>query len=107
MYLRQSHAPQILDGQIFLGCEFPCAEGYRAQLHEYGKKVGEALAAHGAMERFAMDFVTVQQPDGSWECPAVRNPELSCSQPSACLSTIEMCAAALVRPYTHLSLTCH
>ena len=25
---------QILNGQVFLGCEFPCKDGYRAQLHE-------------------------------------------------------------------------
>jgi hypothetical protein len=25
---------QILDGQVFMGCEFPCKDGYRAQLHE-------------------------------------------------------------------------
>jgi hypothetical protein len=35
-------------------CEFPCKDGYRAQLHEYGRKVGEALSKHGAMERFGV-----------------------------------------------------
>ena len=30
-----------------------------------GMKVGRALAAHGAMERFAMDFVTVKREDGA------------------------------------------
>ena len=34
-------------------------------------KVGKALAAHGAMERFAMDFVTVKRADGGWDCHAI------------------------------------
>lgn len=57
--------------QVFLGCEFPADEGYRAALQEGGMKVGKALAAHGAMERFAMDFVTVKRADGGWDCHAI------------------------------------
>ena len=30
--------------QVFLGCEFPADEGYRAALQEGGMKVGKALA---------------------------------------------------------------
>eukprot|EP01052_Picozoa_sp_SAG31_P044707 SAG31_NODE_7893_length_1572_cov_1.078751_2_plen_92_part_00 len=33
--------------------------------------VGRALAAHGAIERFAMDFVTVKKTDGTWETHAI------------------------------------
>ena len=58
---------QMLDGQVFLGCTFPCDPSYRTMMHEYGRKVGAALAAHGAVERFAMDFVTVPKEDGSWD----------------------------------------
>ena len=62
---------QILDGQIFLGCEFPADASYRAALQEGGIKVGKALAKHGGMERFAMDFVTVRRQDGGWDCHAI------------------------------------
>ena len=31
----------------------------------------EALAKHGGMERFAMDFVTVRRQDGGWDCHAI------------------------------------
>jgi hypothetical protein len=63
--------PASFSSQVFLGCEFPADEGYRAALQEGGMKVGKALAAHGAMERFAMDFVTVKREDGGWDCHAI------------------------------------
>ncbi len=59
------------DGQIYLGCEFPADERYRLQLQDYGRRIGECLAAKGAMERFGVDFVVVQQPDGQWDCQAI------------------------------------
>ena len=40
-------------------------------MQEAGLKVGKALASHGAMERFAMDFVTVRRADGGWDCHAI------------------------------------
>ncbi|HEY9696087.1 MAG TPA: peptide ligase PGM1-related protein [Trichocoleus sp.] len=62
------------DGQVFLGCRFPADESYRLQLQDYGMKVGKALAAKGALERFSLDFIAVQQPDrphDPWDLQAI------------------------------------
>jgi len=32
---------QVLDNQVYLGCEFPCKQEYRLQLMEYGRRVYE------------------------------------------------------------------
>ncbi|MEO1593501.1 MAG: peptide ligase PGM1-related protein [Cyanobacteria bacterium J06632_22] len=55
------------DGQIFLGCTFPADAGYRLALQEMGRKVGEALAAKGALERYSVDFIAVHQPENQQE----------------------------------------
>ncbi len=44
-------------GQTYLGCRFPADAVYRAELMRHGQAVGEALAAEGALERYAVDFV--------------------------------------------------
>jgi PGM1 C-terminal domain len=65
---------QILGGpnqQIYLGCRFPAAEGYRLQLQELGLKVGENLSEKGVLERFGVDFVAVQAEDGTWQTEAI------------------------------------
>ncbi|MBF1999226.1 MAG: carboxylate-amine ligase [Synechococcales cyanobacterium M58_A2018_015] len=59
------------DGQVFLGCRFPADDAYRLKLQEYGLRVGENLAAKGALERFSLDFVAVRQPDQSWDLQAI------------------------------------
>ena len=59
------------DGQIFLGCQFPAASGYRLQLQELGLAIGKNLAAKGAIERFAVDFIAVQNSDGNWDLHAI------------------------------------
>ncbi|WP_310489403.1 peptide ligase PGM1-related protein [Chamaesiphon sp. VAR_69_metabat_338] len=59
------------DGQIFLGCQFPAAAGYRHQLQELGLAVGKNLAAKGAIERFGVDFMAVPNADGSWDLEAI------------------------------------
>jgi hypothetical protein len=59
------------DGQIFLGCQFPAAEGYRRQLQDLGLEIGKNLAAKGAMERFGVDFIAVQNVDGNWDLHAI------------------------------------
>lgn len=58
------------DGQIYLGCRFPAYEGYRMQLQEYGRRVGLKLAEKGALERFAVDFIAVQNSD-QWDLEAI------------------------------------
>ena len=44
-------------GQTYLGCRFPADEPYRRELMAHGRAVGEALAAEGALERYAVDFI--------------------------------------------------
>lgn len=59
------------DGQIYLGCRFPADASYRVQLQELGLKVGKQLAQKGALERFGVDFVTVDQGNGKWDIQAI------------------------------------
>lgn len=65
---------QILGGpdkQIYLGCRFPADENYRIRLQDLGLKIGVTLAEKGALERFGVDFVAVQLPNGSWDFQAI------------------------------------
>lgn len=62
---------QVLDEQVYLGCEFPCKSDYRLQLLEYGKKVGDFLASAGVRDRFGVDFLCVSKAIGQWEIYAV------------------------------------
>jgi hypothetical protein len=54
-------------GQVFLGCTFPAADGYRLDIQRSAGKVGRVLADRGVMGRWAVDYVSIPQPDGSWE----------------------------------------
>jgi hypothetical protein len=57
-------------GQTYLGCCFPAEEAYRLELLRYGQAVGEALAAEGALERYAVDFIA-RRLDGAWDLQAI------------------------------------
>ncbi|MBH8563873.1 carboxylate-amine ligase [Nostoc sp. CENA67] len=59
------------DGQIYLGCRFPADERYRLQLQQLGLQVGRKLAQKGALERFGVDFITVDQGNGEWDIQAI------------------------------------
>ncbi|MDJ0534903.1 MAG: peptide ligase PGM1-related protein [Xenococcaceae cyanobacterium MO_207.B15] len=60
------------DNQIYLGCYFPADADYRLKLQELGLKVGQALAAKGAIESYSVDFIAVQHPDNKeWELQAI------------------------------------
>ncbi len=59
------------DGQVYEGCYFPADVDYRCELQELGLKVGEALSAKGAMERYSVDFIAVRQPDRTWDIQAI------------------------------------
>ena len=62
------------DGQIFLGCTFPADDAYRLALQEMGRKVGENLAAKGALERYSVDFIAVhdaENPASPWQLSAI------------------------------------
>jgi hypothetical protein len=59
------------DGQIYLGCRFPADESYRLQLQQLGLQVGKKLAEKGALERFGVDFIAVDQGNGQWDIQAI------------------------------------
>ena len=60
------------NGQVYMGCYFPADAAYRLELQDLGLKVGEALAARGAMERYGVDFITVQDPETKkWDIQAI------------------------------------
>ncbi len=60
------------DGQIYLGCRFPADAAYRLPLQTYGLQVGEVLAAKGAIERYSVDFIAVQEPrTQTWSLEAI------------------------------------
>jgi len=48
---------QILNGQVYLGCNFPADEAFRSQLHDYGRKIGNVLAAKGVRGHYGVDFL--------------------------------------------------
>lgn len=58
-------------GQVFLGCTFPAADAYRMDIQESGAKVAAELANRGVMGRFAVDYVSVMQPDGTYDHYAI------------------------------------
>jgi hypothetical protein len=62
---------QVLDDQVYLGCEFPCKAEYRLKLLEYGKKVGDFLARAGVRDRYGVDFLCVPKTSYRWEIYAV------------------------------------
>ena len=60
------------DGQVYEGCYFPADEAYRYELQELGLQVGEVLASKGAIERYGVDFITVQDPETKkWDIQAI------------------------------------
>lgn len=64
---------QVLGGdneQIFVGCRFPAKDEYRRDIQALGMKVAERLADKGVLGRFAIDFISVKEPDG-WRHQAI------------------------------------
>lgn len=66
---------QILGGpseQVFLGCSFPARDGYRQLISEAALRIGEVLASHGVVSRFAIDFLLWRQEQGGeWNMAAL------------------------------------
>ncbi|MCB9679283.1 MAG: carboxylate-amine ligase [Alphaproteobacteria bacterium] len=58
-------------GQVFLGCTFPAHQDYRMEIQESGALVAEELARRGVIGRFGIDYVSVKQPDGTYEHHAI------------------------------------
>ncbi len=59
-----------VSGQTYQGCSFPAADPYRRDLMAHGQAVGEALAAEGALERYAVDFIARRFGD-RWDLQAI------------------------------------
>jgi PGM1 C-terminal domain len=61
-----------VDGQVYEGCYFPASVDYRIEIQELGLQVGEILAAKGAIERYGVDFIAVQDPaTKKWDLQAI------------------------------------
>ena len=52
---------QVLQGQVFLGCQFPADEAYRLQIQEAAAKVARLLGQRGVLGRFAIDFISTRR----------------------------------------------
>jgi PGM1 C-terminal domain len=58
-------------GQSYLGCLFPADPAYSRLISEPAQRIGERLAAAGALGRFAIDFVVVSDGSGDWAAYAI------------------------------------
>jgi len=58
-------------GQSYLGCLFPADPAYSRLISEPAQRIGERLAAAGALGRFAIDFVVVKDQTGAWSAYAI------------------------------------
>lgn len=58
-------------GQVYLGCRFPADGGYAPELARHAAAVGAELGRHGALGRFAVDFVAAGREDGGWDVYAI------------------------------------
>jgi len=58
-------------GQVFLGSRFPADPSYSREISESAARVGQVLAEKGVIGRFALDYVAVERPDGSWDAYAI------------------------------------
>ncbi|MDX6683849.1 MAG: hypothetical protein QOG94_3888 [Solirubrobacteraceae bacterium] len=58
-------------GQSFIGCSFPADRAYAAAITDQARIVGERLAREGVVGRFAIDFVVVREPGGTWDPYAI------------------------------------
>jgi hypothetical protein len=58
-------------GQSYLGCRFPANPEYAPLITREAAKVGRRLANEGVIGRFALDFVVVRKPDGTWDPYAI------------------------------------
>lgn len=61
------------DGQVYAGCRFPADDAYRQQVMQSAHAVGGVLLQHGAMGRFAVDFMAsrASSTDRQWKLHAI------------------------------------
>ena len=58
-------------GQTFIGARFPADKAYAVEIMQHAAKVSECLAKEGVIGRFAIDFVSVKQSNGSCKSYAI------------------------------------
>jgi hypothetical protein len=58
-------------GQSFLGSRFPADPRYGPLICNEARKIGDQLAKHGVLGRFAVDFVVVRDDTGKWTSYAI------------------------------------
>jgi hypothetical protein len=58
-------------GQSYLGCVFPADPAYSRLITKQAAALGKRLAKDGVLGRFAVDFVVVRSPEGSWATYAI------------------------------------
>jgi hypothetical protein len=58
-------------GQSYLGCRFPADFAYAREISGAARVIGERLAREGVLGRFAIDFVSIRDADGSWTSYAI------------------------------------
>jgi hypothetical protein len=51
------------EGQVYVGCRFPAAEGYRAAIVAEARRVGEVLAGEGVIGSFGIDWLVTPAGD--------------------------------------------
>ena len=58
-------------GQSYLGCRFPADFAYAREISDAARIIGERLAREGVIGRFAIDFVSICDGNGSWTSYAI------------------------------------
>ncbi|MEP7168914.1 MAG: peptide ligase PGM1-related protein [Bacteroidota bacterium] len=51
-------------GQVYIGASFPANRQYSVEIGEIGMRVAKELQKAGVLGRFAIDFISVKQPEG-------------------------------------------
>lgn len=59
-------------GQVYQGCSFPAADGYRMAIQERSMRIGAVLARYGVVSRFGVDFLAYRERDDDpWKITAL------------------------------------
>jgi hypothetical protein len=64
-------SPSVQARNTPLGSLFPADPAYAVEIARHTLKAGERLSREGVLGRFALDFVTVRDPDGTWRSYAI------------------------------------
>jgi hypothetical protein len=58
-------------GQVYLGCQFPAREAYRAMIQDHAMRVGQVLSDKGVIGRFGIDFLLTRTAGEAWQANAL------------------------------------